>query len=91
MNTGGLSCAGSSPRRRLSWYRRAGFRFQGWPLDAAAARGEMRLTLRVTTSRPSKSSLALPDPLPAAEFKALGAHLLESSLKSLAGDNDYAK
>ncbi len=89
---GRFELGGIEPEKTFVLVQRAGFRFQGWPLDASATLGEMRLTLARSTEPPEQVITPLTDPLPAAELKALGSRLLEQSLKSvMAGDDDFAK
>jgi RNA polymerase sigma factor (sigma-70 family) len=89
---GHFELSGIEPEKTFVLALKAGFRFQGWPLDASVTSGEMRLTLARSNEPPEQVITPLPDPLPASELKALGARLLEQSLKSvLAGDDDFAK
>ncbi len=89
---GHFELGGIEPEKTFLLVQKAGFRFQGWPLDASVTHGEMRLTLARASEPPEQVITPSTDPLPAAEMKALGARLLEQSLKSvLAGDDDFAK
>ena len=68
--------------------QRPGFRFQGWLADAAVAGDLKRLTLARTSELPEQVVTPLPDPLPDAEFRAMGRRLLESCLKVVAAQHE---
>ncbi len=79
--TGRFELAGIEPEKTFVLVQHAGFRFQGWPIDPANPAAAMSLTLARTTEPPEQVIAAQPDRLSDAEFKTLGEHLLESSLK----------
>ena len=89
---GHFELGGIEPEKTFVLVQKAGFRFQGWSLDASVTLGEMRLTLARASEPPEQVITPQTDPLPDAELKALGARLLEESLKSvMAGGDDFAK
>ena len=89
---GRFELAGIEPGKTIVLVQRPGFRFQGWLADAAVAGDLKRLTLARTSELPEQVVTPLPDPLPDAEFRAMGRRLLESCLKVVAArTNDFAK
>jgi hypothetical protein len=89
---GRFELAGIEPGKTFVLVQRAGFRFQGWPVDPATSSGESALTLARTTEPPEQVVGPQPDRLSDAEFKAFGEHLLDSSLKMvMAREGDSAK
>ncbi len=78
---GRFELAGIEPGKTFVLVQRPGFRFQGWLADAAVAADLKRLTLARTSEPPEQVVAPVPDPLPDAEFRAMGRQLLESCLK----------
>ena len=89
---GRFELAGIEPDKTFVLVQRAGFRFQGWPVDPAVTGDVMRLTLARTSEPPVQVVAPQPDLLPDAEFTAMGQKLIESCLKvAMAREDDFAK
>ena len=90
--TGQFELAGIEPGKTFVLVQCKEFRFQGWPVDPSKVGGAMSFTLARKTESPQQVISAQPDQLSDAELKALGGHMLESSLKMLmAREGDSGK
>ena len=75
----------AGPRRALKSFvlaDAAGFRFQGWPVDATSQADNLALTIGRTGEPPERLKLTLPDAFPFEESRALGLRVLEPYLQA---------